>query len=94
MKSKHLSMTFLLLTTIAPLYAADINNGMELHKEHCMRCHQPEIYTRQNRIVNNLEQLQKRVRECELANDLTWFEEDVEDVIAFLNANFYMFGIK
>ena len=94
MKPRYLSTTFLLLTTIAPLYAADINNGMMLHEEHCMRCHQPEIYTRPDRIVNNLEQLAKRVRDCELANEMTWFEEDVEDVIAYLNATYYQFGIK
>lgn len=86
-------VNFLLILPVVT-YSADINHGMELHQEHCMRCHQSEIYTRQNRIVNNLEQLAKRVRECELANELTWFEEDVEDVIAYLNANYYMFGIK
>ena len=94
MRSLVFACIYLLLIVSASTHAANINNGMELHQEHCMRCHQPEIYTRQNRIVNNLEQLAKRVRECELANELTWFEEEVEDVIAYLNANYYMFGIK
>ena len=94
MRSLILTCVYLLLIVPFGTHAADVNNGMELHQEHCMRCHQPEIYTRQNRIVNNLEQLAKRVRECELVNELTWFEEDVEDVIAYLNATYYQFGMK
>jgi hypothetical protein len=75
-------------------YAADVNNGMNLHQENCLRCHQSEIYTRDDRKVKTLEQLKKQVQQCELAIELGWFEEEVEDVTGFLNVTYYMFDLK
>ncbi len=76
------------------LLAADIENGQTLHKGHCTRCHDTEIYTRPDRIVNNLEELKNRVQQCELTIELAWFEEEVNDVTEYLNSYFYKFGIK
>ena len=59
-----------------------------------MRCHQAEIYTRENRKIKTLEQLKKQVQQCELVNELAWFEEEVDDVTFYLNATYYLFGIK
>ncbi|MEE9551590.1 MAG: cytochrome c [Gammaproteobacteria bacterium] len=73
---------------------ADINNGKQLHAENCMRCHQPEIYTSNNRKVSTFIQLRKKVEQCELINELAWFEEEVDDVTAYLNATYYLFGVK
>ena len=82
------------MLTANPVFAADIANGEKLHQEHCMQCHTPEMYQRENRIVNNFEELNTRVRQCELANELTWFDEEIDDVINYLNVNYYMFQIK
>ncbi len=59
-----------------------------------MRCHQPEIYTSNNRKVSTFVQLRKKVEQCELINELAWFEEEVDDVTAYLNATYYLFGVK
>ena len=83
-----------LLSGMTSLCAADIDRGEALHNEHCTRCHKPDIYTRSDRLINNLDALKERVKQCELANDLLWFEEDVEDVAAYLNSGFYQFGVK
>jgi mono/diheme cytochrome c family protein len=74
--------------------AADINNGKQLHQKYCLRCHQSEMYTRDDRKVKTLEQLNKQVQQCELAIELGWFEEEVEDVTDYLNVTYYLFGIK
>lgn len=81
------------LLLIFPVIAwgQDSIDGKRLHDEHCLQCHTPEIYTRDNRIVNNYDELQKRVRQCELANELAWFDEDVNAVIDYLNTAFYKF---
>jgi len=34
------------------------------------------------------------VQQCELAIELGWFEEEVEDVTDYLNVTYYLFGIK
>ena len=85
---------FLLILTTAPVYSVDLANGERLHQENCMQCHTPEIYQRENRIVNNFDELDSRVRQCELTNELTWFDEEIDDVINYLNVNYYMFQIK
>ena len=94
MKLIYSSMPFFLLITIVPTHATDINNGMKLHQENCTRCHQPEIYLHEDRKVKTLEQLKKQVQQCELAIELAWFEEEVDDVTEYLNASYYLFGMK
>ena len=84
----------LLLSAQVPSYADDVDRGELLHNDHCQRCHQRDIYNKPDRKVENLSQLKQRVKQCELVNDLLWFEEEVNDVTAYLNAHFYLFGIK
>lgn len=95
---KYLTATLCLLNlflfTQGRSYADDIDQGEALHTENCHQCHQVGVYTRANRIVENLPQLGQRVKQCELINDLLWFDEEVNDVTAYLNAHFYLFGIK
>jgi uncharacterized membrane protein len=71
--------------------AADIDNGEDLHFEHCTGCHSEEVYTRDNRKMKDLAQLGKQVRFCQNAVGATWFDDEVEDVIEYLNATYYHF---
>ena len=75
-------------------FAIDIDNGMQLHEENCLRCHQPTLYSREKRMVNNLDQLHERVRLCELMLELMWFDEEINDVAAFLNKEYYKFNLE
>ena len=81
----------LLLFMVFPLQAQDIDPGKKLHDEHCMRCHTKEIYTREHRIVNSYAELAERVRQCELSNELTWFDEEINAVVDYLNSTYYHF---
>lgn len=84
--------TMLLASTLAtPLQAADIDNGDDLHFEHCTGCHQEEVYTRPDRKVSSLEQLGRQVRFCKDTIGVNWFDDEVEDVIAYLNQTYYHF---
>jgi hypothetical protein len=86
-------LTFLLIGMIPIfLYAQNESAGEELHDIHCISCHTSEIYVRKNRIVNNMSELEGRIRQCELVNELAWFEEDIDAVITYLNTNFYHFN--
>ena len=85
-------VTPLLLTAFAaPLLAADIENGADLHFENCTGCHQQEVYTRSDRKVSDLASLGRQVRLCRDNLGLTWFDDEVDDVIAYLNKNYYHF---
>ncbi len=74
-----------------PALAADVAHGGQLQQENCMSCHDDGIYTRANRKVTSLDGLQKQVRRCELTLGLKWFDDDIDDVSAYLNQNFYHF---
>ena len=74
-----------------PGQAVDFEHGNQLHEKNCTGCHSSEVYTREKRMVNNITELQERIRQCELANDLTWFDEDIDAVVAYLNATYYKF---
>lgn len=74
-----------------PVQAVDFEHGKQLHEKNCTGCHSSEVYTREKRMVNNIAELQERIRQCELANNLTWFDEDIDAVVAYLNATYYKF---
>lgn len=81
----------LLLAATGPLMAADTGRGESLKQKNCMGCHEDGVYTRQDRRVSSLDGLEKQVRRCELTLGLQWFDEDVNDVVAYLNQTFYKF---
>jgi len=76
-----------------PVQAFDFENGKALHNENCVRCHDESVYTRENKIVQNFQQLRARVVQCELMAELAWFDEEIDDVTAFLNDAFYHFNL-
>jgi cytochrome c553 len=84
-------LLLLLVCVITPLQAQDLELGKKLHEEHCTRCHKPDIYTREKRIVNSYAELEERVRQCELSNELTWFDEEINAVVDYLNTTYYHF---
>ena len=91
----RLGTGFILLFSMARhSIAADMLRGKNLHQENCQRCHQSAVYTRPERIVEDLPGLRKRISECELSNSLLWFDEEIDDVTAYLNHEFYQFGVK
>ena len=84
-------MCIVIYPLLIPVQAGDVDHGKQLHEKNCMGCHSTEVYTRENRMVNNFPELKMRIRQCELANDLTWFDEDIDAVVNYLNAAFYKF---
>lgn len=74
------------------LLAADFTHGKLLHDENCVRCHQSEVYTREKRMVNSYEQLVERIRQCELMAEMAWFDEEIQDVSAYLDNTYYHFS--
>ena len=80
-----------LLLCMGSLQAADIDNGDDLHFTNCTGCHDESVYTRDNRLVKNLSRLGTQVRFCKDALELTWFDDEVEDVVEYLNQTYYHF---
>ena len=79
---------------LTPVLAVDLENGKSLHDENCLRCHDESKYTREDRMIKNFQQLHERIKQCELMAELTWFDEEIDDVAAYLNDQFYHFNLE
>ena len=79
---------------LTPVFAIDLENGKLLHDENCLRCHNESKYKRKDRMIKNFQQLRERIKNCELMAELTWFDEEIDDVTAYLNNQFYHFSLE
>lgn len=80
------SLALALITS--PLQA---DQGKKLYEEKCTRCHNSELFTREDRSVNNMEVLKTRVKVCSIAAEAKWGDEKISVVVDYLNKNFYKF---
>ncbi len=102
---KNVLLTMLLLS-VSSAYAADADNGAELYHEvelertirgeqytdaNCETCHDASFYQRENRKVTTFAKLEVVVEGCNTNLDVGWFPEDVSDVAAYLNREYYKF---
>ncbi len=92
-KNGLLSLITLTLLNL-PAQAFDIENGKALHNGNCLRCHDESKYMRENSKIKDYQQLRTRVRQCELMAELAWFDEEIDDVTAYLNHAFYHFSLE
>ena len=76
--------------------AANPAHGKDLHDANCMSCHSSlmggnpnMIYTRSDRRVNSIDGLRNQVTRCKTTVGVPWPEDQIEDVVEYLNSNFY-----
>lgn len=92
------TIVFIALVFSQSTYATDISKGKSLHDENCINCHASllggdgtGIYTRENRKMESYAGLDKQVRRCRDSLGMAWPEEQIIDVITYLNDSFYHF---
>ena len=95
---KNLFSTIALTLFTASTFAADIQKGKSLHDGNCINCHAQllggdgsAIYTREDRKMESFAALNKQVRRCRDSLGMPWPEEQIIDVITYLNESFYHF---
>jgi mono/diheme cytochrome c family protein len=86
----------ILVLSGAQAIAADNNRQTLAHaeklvQESCTQCHGDEIYTRKDRFIKSLDALGTQVRRCRDNVHATWFDEDTNAVIHYLNSKYYKF---
>ena len=85
-------IVFFGLLSVSYLFSSDVQNGKDLYYEaKCQKCHTSQDYTSEKRKVHDFSKLQWRVKRCDFTMDAGWFEEDIEDVVHYLNESFYKF---
>ena len=93
LKKKFALSSLLMVSLSVSVNAADIEEGESLYQDDCVACHDSSVFTRpaEERKVNDLEALKKQVHRCVMMTELGWFEEDEENVVEYLNTNYYKF---
>lgn len=88
----------LTLACLTSAHAANIARGKKLVQENCVKCHAgivggdgSKIYTRPNRNIDSLAALNKQVHRCKNALGVSWPEDQIADVVAYLNKTYYKF---
>ena len=78
-----------LLGTASMAVAADKERGRRLYENHCVTCHTPKVHTRPNRIPVTLDELRQIVANWAKEQNLQWGDEDINDVVWYLNTTRY-----
>ena len=74
--------------------AGDVIKGETLFSNaKCLMCHHKttEVFTAPDRLIKDLTALEAQVRFCDTKLNANWFDEDIHDVVAYLNQQFYKF---
>jgi len=80
-----------LIITTFNSQAADLDNGRTLHTGNCLACHTSNMYKSKVRKVHDLAALTARVKRCDFSLGTQWFDDDIDDVVAYLNRDYYKF---
>lgn len=90
-----LSVLTMAATFSLPLSATakgNADNGKTLFaKSQCQKCHGTEVFTREDRKVTDTAGLEKQVRMCDSQLSVNWFDDEIDDVVAYLNKTYYKF---
>jgi len=81
-----------LLISGATMAAGNAENGKRLFtSSNCNQCHGTEVFTRKDRKVTSLPSLEAQVRRCDSNLNTNWFDDEILDVTAHLNKQYYHF---
>ena len=94
-KNSILGLAGLLISIAASTSAmaeGNAANGKKLFTgSKCNQCHGTEVFTRKDRKVTSLAGLEAQVRRCDSNLNTNWFDDEILDVTAHLNKNYYKF---
>lgn len=79
-----------LLISGTAMAQGNVANGKKLFTESkCNQCHTTSVFTRKDRKVNSLKALEAQVRRCDSNLNTNWFDDEIHDVTAYLNQQYY-----
>jgi cytochrome c5 len=65
--------------------------GQLLYENHCMACHESVVHIRTTKHTRSLQELRTRVQHWAEYLELRWASEELEDVVGYLNSQYYRF---
>jgi mono/diheme cytochrome c family protein len=90
MKKALIAMLFASAFLCQTSFAAD-SAGKTLVDQNCQACHDNGIFTRSNSIIHSYPELQARVEFCDGAAKTHFTDEQINQVVEYLNDTFYKF---
>jgi mono/diheme cytochrome c family protein len=88
-----LSLPLAAMAFCPPVLAENFARGQELYNHHCQSCHEDLLHAR-NRKLKTLDALRDRIRAWAVHSGAPWTEEEINDVLYYLNKSFYRFDQK
>jgi mono/diheme cytochrome c family protein len=92
---KSIICVSLCVLLVSSAYAAsspgDSANGKALLEANCMACHQTDIFTRKDRQVQSLDALKQQLVACSHAAKKDFTASEMQDLLKYLNDQFYHF---
>jgi hypothetical protein len=82
--------TVVLATTSMPAVAEF--DARPYHDQHCTRCHDTGVYTREDRRVRSFPALEAQVARCDAALATKLFPDDLKLLVDHLNSEYYKFA--
>jgi mono/diheme cytochrome c family protein len=70
---------------------ADAERGKQLYEQQCTKCHDDSVFTRKDHFITSREALTKQVTRCSLNTGAQWSDNDIADVVDYLDATYYKF---
>lgn len=67
------------------------SRGQMLYENHCTRCHASVLHVRENRRAVSLKVLEGWVRRWSGEEKLPWSEEEIVEIVDYLNQRYYKF---
>ena len=99
MKKTALILSCLLLSAsaLAENGVKDTVNGKRLYEEDptkCISCHgQGEHFSADERQATDITKLESWVRNCDIHFKTNWFDDEIMDVVAYLDQTYYKFPV-
>ncbi len=69
----------------------DSAEGKRLFDAHCTTCHQTELFTRKDRMIQSLDALKERLVACSHAAKTDFAPNEMQDLLKYLDDQFYHF---
>jgi len=74
-----------------PVMSPTASRGQMLYENHCMSCHESAVHIRKRQQAKSLQQLRARVLYWADYLQMHWGKEEVEEVVIYLNNQYYRF---
>lgn len=75
----------------AAAFPGDVADGKRLHDGACMGCHNTDVYTRKDRVVQSVDALKEQLVSCSHMARAELSTSEMQYLLKYLNEQFYHF---